>query len=147
MQEMSMAPKDKRPRNAAATRQDNPVMDCPPALIRPTNAAISVRPKRVGKSGAVYLSGLAEGTNVNVAALDSETYIVSSRPADELRILTANLPAAPVSPFAALSASISGRKHTAISPRVRGPYTGPIVLAITDGDEVELELARTKRRR
>ncbi len=132
---------------AADTRQDNPVA-CPPAIVEPTPATI-VRSKKVGKSGAVYLSGLAVGTSVNVAILDSATYIVSSRPADELRALTARIPPAPASPFAALAKLVEGRRHDSVAPRIRSPYTGPDALGLEDSDDDEagLEVSRSRRRR
>jgi hypothetical protein len=137
----------------ARVRQRNclPAAASPPAIY--VRAPISMKQRRVGKAGSVTIGGgLAQGVKVIVAEVDSQTYVVSARSEPEVRALAESLPRPAVSPFAALSDSLKGRKHDiygAGSPRPRGPYVGPsAVPEVSDEDVLRgADVRRTRRMR
>jgi hypothetical protein len=129
-------------------RQENPLpaTALPPACYA---AAADVKLRRVGKSGAVHISGLPQGVNVKVLTVDQQTYMVSTRPEDEVREMAAKIPPVAMSPFAALSASLHGRKRNMETTRVRGEYTGLAIVPPISDEQVlaRADVQRAKRQR
>lgn len=134
-------------RRIARMRRQNPLpAAAPPALY--AHAPIMAKQRRVGKAGSVTIgAGLAQGVKVTVVELDRQTYIVSSRPMDEVQKIAAGMPRAAASPFAALSDSLKGRKHDLSGTRQRGPYAGPITMPSASDEDVlrNANVQRTRR--
>ena len=108
--------------------------------------ASPVRHRRVGKAGAVHISGLRPGVTVKVISVDVGTYLVSVLPEQQVRELAASIPRGVGSPFAALSASLESRTLNFESPRVRGDYRSQESLPNLADSEI-LANADTRRTR
>lgn len=139
-------PKTDITRRLAGMRQDNPlVASAPPPAIR---CDAPVKNRRVAKNGSIYIAEFEAGIRVNVLRVDPETVVVSSRPEIEVRAIAASIPQAAASPYAALSASLRGRKFELAATRKHSGFTELIRVPEGAEDVVDqLGAQRTKRLR
>jgi hypothetical protein len=95
--------------------------------------------RRVGKSGAVCIAGLEQGTNVRVAQVRPGVYLVSPLPLREFEQIVEQMPQPAPSPFSALIAEFGARVRTAAPKRSRHGFTGIVEMPT---EEEEAVLAR-----
>jgi len=139
-----MAKSNNANERVARLRQDNAIAVPAPQAVY---SEAPVRHRKVGKSGAVHIAGLAQGIRVNVLQVEPQTFVVSMRPEREIRELASTMPLAAQSKFAALADVIRGRSYPTTVVRERGTYVGRIAVPpITDEDIVnDSDDTRTRR--
>lgn len=103
-----------------------PVRKHPQSPSRSIEEADILFDRRVGKSGAVCISGLAQGTRVHVAHVRPGVYLVSPLPEDDVRRIIAQIPQPPQSPYSALIHDLADRKRTPEPKRKHNAFTGEI---------------------
>jgi hypothetical protein len=103
--------------------------------------------RRVGKSGAVCIPGLEQGTRVRVISVRAGVYIVSPLPLADMEKIVELIPPPAESPFAALSATLEVRTRTTASQRSRHTFTGIVELALESAEVVLAKASHEKPRR
>lgn len=107
-------------------------------------STVALLPRRVGKSGAVCISGLPPGTRVHVALVSPGVYVVSPLPEADVRRIVERLPKPPESPYAALTDLLAERKRPAQAMRAHHTFTG-VIEEQAESPEAVLERARLQK--
>jgi hypothetical protein len=115
----------------------------------PTKASLSceILDRRVGKSGAVCIPGLQQGTRVRVVFVRAGVYVVSPLPIADMEKIVELIPPPTESPFAALSATLEVRTRSAASRRSRHAFTGSVELQPENPEVVLAKASYEKPRR